>query len=48
MNSGAIYTFGRDRKIRPVIYVQLGLINLRNKVIDNYFTVFNAIVNVVT
>lgn len=47
MNSGCIYTFGRDKKNQPVIYVRLALINLRENEIEKYFTVFNAVVEVV-
>jgi hypothetical protein len=44
-NDGMVYQFGRDRKMRPVVYFNIPKINARLNDIDN---VIQAICNVLT
>lgn len=44
INSGCIYTFGRDKQHRSVIYIRMNMINLVENQVENYFAVFHAVV----
>lgn len=48
MKNGVIYTFGRDRNNRPIIYLNLAQINLKIYSLNEYYSAINAVLTVVT
>ncbi len=47
LSEGAIYTFGRDKLNRPVVYLDLTKIKLDRYEIIDYYCAFNAVLNLV-
>ena len=48
LKNGFIYTFGRDKKDRPIIYLNLAQIDLKANTLDEYYSAVNAVLTVVT
>lgn len=47
LTAGAIYTYGRDRKDRPIVVLDLCKIDLETYELDNYYCAINAVISVV-
>lgn len=46
MNEGAIYTYGRDKTNRPVVYLDLSKVRFDRNDVTDYYCAFNAVLNV--
>jgi hypothetical protein len=48
LKSGVVSTFGRDRENRPIIFMKVGEINLKENSLEDYYSAINAVLTVVT
>jgi hypothetical protein len=46
INSGICYTYGRDKEMRPIIYLNVGKMNMDKCTIDDYLSAANAVITV--
>ena len=47
LSDGIIYTYGRDFHDRPIVYLNLGSIDLKTYHLNDYFSAFNAVMTIV-
>ncbi len=46
INSGVCYTYGRDKGLRPIIYLNVGKMNMDKYTIDDYLSATNTVITV--
>lgn len=47
LNEGAVYSYGRDTKNQPVVYLDLGKVRFDRYSINDYYCAINAVLNIV-
>ena len=48
LKNGVVYTYGRDKKDRPIIYLNIAQIDLKANTLEEYYSAINAVLTVVT